>query len=124
VSGRASASTPVTAAFGRRARELRLERGWTLREAAVLADVAPSTLYRVEAGEDTTLAVAGRVADAFGVPIAVMFDPDGCPNCHGAPKRGFTCQECGEGGPALAGVESAGLRFAEPSLPPVPGGCS
>jgi transcriptional regulator with XRE-family HTH domain len=93
--------TPVTIAFGRRARELRQEREWTLNKGASRTQLAPSTLCRIEQGMDTTLSTAERIAAAYWVPLAVMLSPETCANCHDAPGRGFTCQECGTAGPAV-----------------------
>lgn len=105
--------SPVTASFGRRARELRKEREWSLKEAAALASLTPGTLCRIERGADTTLCTAARVAEAYGVRLAVMLDPDSCPVCHDAPRRGFACQECGTAGPA-AGEQAASVPPARP----------
>lgn len=93
--------TPLTRAFGRRARDLRQGRGWTMRHMSGLVSLTAGTLCRIEQGADTTLGAAGRIADAFGMPVAVMLAPDSCEHCHGAPPRGFTCQECDAKGPEV-----------------------
>lgn len=111
---------PVTVAFGLRVRELRAEREWAARYLAEVTGLGLTGLYRLEKGDNTTLATAAKIAEAFGMPLASMLDPGGCANCHGAPRRGFTCQECGTAGAGLAGLEPVSLRFAESGLPPVP----
>lgn len=100
-----NAPTPVTIAFGRRARELREGREWTLNMGASRAQVAPSTLCRIEQGLDTTLSTAERIAAVYGLPLAaaVLLSPEACANCHDAPLRGFTCQTCGTAGPEVTG---------------------
>jgi hypothetical protein len=47
------------------------------------------------------LLTAEAVATAFGIPLAVMLDPESCPVCHDAPQRGFTCGTCGAKGPEV-----------------------
>lgn len=119
---RARFTCPVSAAFGRRCRRLREEQGLTRRQLAGVAGLSPAVVTLVEKGANTTLATASALAKALGEALPSMLDPDGCPNCHGAVRRGFACLECGAGGPVLAGVESAGLRLAEPGVHPVPDG--
>jgi transcriptional regulator with XRE-family HTH domain len=97
----ASDPTPLTAAFGRRVRELRQERGWSLRYTGDLVALNWGTVSKIETGAGTTLSAADRIAGAFGVPLAVMLAPDACANCHGAPHRGFICGTCWEPGPGV-----------------------
>lgn len=92
---------PVTVAFGRRARELRQEQGWSLRHTGALVGLNWGTLCKIEQGAGTTLGAADRIASAFGMSLAVMLSPDTCGHCHGAPPRGFTCQECATAGPEV-----------------------
>jgi transcriptional regulator with XRE-family HTH domain len=93
----------VTAVFGRQVRTHRTARGWTLRAMAPLAGLRPSALHRIESGESTTLATAGRIAAALGVPLAVLVTEAECGHCLGAPPAGGTCRECGAAGPAVTG---------------------
>lgn len=94
--------SPVTVAFGLRVRELRRECEWTLRHLGGLAGLDAATLHRIEAGGGASLGAADRIACAFGVPLAVMLSPDSCWHCHGAPRPGFACLECGAKGPEVA----------------------
>lgn len=94
---------PVTVAFGRRVRELRQDRGWTLRHTGDLVSLSWATVCKIEQGAGTTLGSADRISAAFGMSLAVMLAPDSCGHCHGAPPRGFTCQECGGAGLAVTG---------------------
>jgi transcriptional regulator with XRE-family HTH domain len=96
-------SSPVTVAFGRRVRELRQEHGWTVQKLADVTGLGPSGLWRVESGDNTTLATAGKIADALGVPLASMLDPESCAHCHGAPRRGWICGTCGAAGAEVPG---------------------
>jgi DNA-binding XRE family transcriptional regulator len=100
-----SALKPASASvvFGRRVRDLRNERGWTLRDAAPRAFLDPATLSRIENGADTTIGTAGRIAAAYGVSLAVLLPWADCAWCLDSPPRGFTCQECGTPGLAVAG---------------------
>jgi transcriptional regulator with XRE-family HTH domain len=63
---------PVAVAFGARARELRLERDWTLEATAARAGVGRATLHRVERGDNVRLGTAANVAAAFGMTLAEM----------------------------------------------------
>jgi transcriptional regulator with XRE-family HTH domain len=92
----------VTVAFGQRVRSLRLELGWPMRRAGELAGLNSSTLCKIEAGADTTLSAAGRIAGVFGMPLAVLLSPDSCSRCHGAPPRGYICGLCATAGPEAA----------------------
>ena len=94
---------PVAVAFGARARALRLERPWTLDAMAARTGLTVSAICRVERGQNSTLATAEKIADAFGMPLPAMLAPDSCSNCYGAPGRGFTCQVCGAKGPEVTG---------------------
>lgn len=89
----------LTAVFGRRVRELRQERGWTLRHMAGLILLDFSTLSKIENGADTTLGTAGRIAGAFGLPLASLLPPVRCGYCLDSPPRGFICPACGTTGP-------------------------
>jgi len=91
-------SCPASVSFGRRARELREEREWTLDQLADQSGVSRSVVLTIEQGDNTTLDTAAKIAKALGVPLAVMLSPETCATCHGAPYRGFICGECGTAG--------------------------
>src|SRR6476659_2980503 len=59
---------------GQRVRELRLERGWSLRELAARAEVSHQYVDFLEKGRRTRLDLgrARRLADAFGLPLAEL----------------------------------------------------
>lgn len=65
------------AAFGKRARALRDERGWSLSEMAAHSGLGRATLYRVERGDNIRLSTVAKVAGAFGTDAAQMLAPDG-----------------------------------------------
>lgn len=95
-------ATAVTVTFGRRVRDLRTGRGWTLRDMAALASLDAATISKIENGADTTIGSAARIASAFGVPLAFLLPPAACGWCLDVPPRGFTCQECGTAGLGVA----------------------
>jgi transcriptional regulator with XRE-family HTH domain len=78
------ASTPDVATevdVGERLRELRLFRRCTLRTIAERAGVSESFLSQVERGRSSaSIASLRRIADALGVSMADLFDPDGDPS--------------------------------------------
>ena len=78
------ASTPDVATevdVGERLRELRLFRRCTLRTIAERAGVSESFLSQVERGRSSaSIASLRRIADALGVTMADLFDPDGNPS--------------------------------------------
>jgi transcriptional regulator with XRE-family HTH domain len=92
----------VTAVFARRVREYRADRGWHLKHLAAASGLGISTLSRIENGREASLGAAGMIARGFGVPLAALLPDVGCGHCLDAPRRGFTCQECGTPGPAVA----------------------
>jgi transcriptional regulator with XRE-family HTH domain len=58
-------------------RRLRLARGWTLDTLATASDVSRSMLSQIERGEaNPTLAVAFRIARAFGISLDALVDTD------------------------------------------------
>ena len=71
-----ASQTPLTIAFGLRARALRNERGWSLESMAAHSGVGRATVHRIESGDDTRLSTAERVAAAFGMPLADMLGPE------------------------------------------------
>jgi transcriptional regulator with XRE-family HTH domain len=95
--------TEVTLAFGRHVRETRTALGWTLEELSARTGMGLGSLSRIENGFNLTLATAGRLAVALGVPLAALLRlaSVACGHCQDAPPRGFTCQECDLAGPAV-----------------------
>lgn len=64
------ADSPATAELPAQVRRLRRAKGWTLEELAATSGVSRSMLSQIERGEaNPTLAVAFRVARAFGVSL-------------------------------------------------------
>jgi transcriptional regulator with XRE-family HTH domain len=58
-----------------RVRELRKKRGWTLEQTSAACGVSKSMLSEIERGRaNPTLAVAYRIAQAFGMPLGEMVD--------------------------------------------------
>lgn len=89
----------VTVAFGRRVRELRQERGWSLRHAGTLVSLNWGTLCKIENGAGTTLGSADRIAGVFGKSLSELVAPVSCGQCLDSPPAGFACQACGAKGP-------------------------
>lgn len=90
---------PVVALFAERVRREREVRGWSLRDLAARADVAPSFLSRTENELSCpSLITAVRVARALGVPLGDLVNTPVCANCDGKPPTGFICGECGRKG--------------------------
>jgi transcriptional regulator with XRE-family HTH domain len=92
-------ATDAAAVFGRNVRDRRTASGQSLRAMAPLAGLRHAALGRIESGTGTTLATAGHIAGALGVPLSVLTAV--CGHCLDAPRRGFTCQSCGTAGPAV-----------------------
>ncbi|MFA9479329.1 helix-turn-helix domain-containing protein [Phycisphaerales bacterium AB-hyl4] len=66
---------PVTRALCDRVRALRRERGWSLAELSTACGVSRSMLSQIERAEvNPTLAVAHRIAQAFGTPLSRLID--------------------------------------------------
>jgi transcriptional regulator with XRE-family HTH domain len=58
-----------------RIKELRKKRGWTLEQTSAACGVSKSMLSEIERGRaNPTLAVAYRIAQAFGMPLGDMID--------------------------------------------------
>jgi ribosome-binding protein aMBF1 (putative translation factor) len=79
----------VVVALGRVLHALRLERGWTVEEAAGRFAVEPAFVRRIEAGRtNPSLAVIVSIATAFGVrPDALLRDSlDSTPPSRRVPK--------------------------------------
>jgi transcriptional regulator with XRE-family HTH domain len=66
---------PVAKALCQRVRELRAKRGWTLEQTSAECGVSKSMLSEIERGSaNPTLAVALRIAKAFGVPLGELVE--------------------------------------------------
>jgi transcriptional regulator with XRE-family HTH domain len=79
-------------AVARGIRRVRLERGWTLREMALLLGCHPSRICRIENGERGTPDPA-EAAGKLGVPLSYLMEP--CPRCGYQPPDGYMCLRCG-----------------------------
>lgn len=55
--------------------ELRLKRGWRLRDLAELSRVPPTTLFGIEKGQIPKLETAVRIAAALGVSVYQIWKP-------------------------------------------------
>jgi transcriptional regulator with XRE-family HTH domain len=65
------------------------------------ASVSLSMVRRIERGGNTTLALAEKVAAAFGKPLSELVAPVACGVCFDSPEPGFACLECGAKGPEV-----------------------
>ena len=66
---------PVVKALCQRVRELRAKRSWTLEQTSAACGVSKSMLSEIERGSaNPTLAVALRIAKAFGVPLGELVE--------------------------------------------------
>ena len=71
----AAAQEEVGESLCRRVRELRKKKGWTLEELSAACGVSRSMLSEVERGSaNPTLAVACRIAQAFGRGLGELVD--------------------------------------------------
>src|SRR6185369_13655125 len=62
-------------ALADRVRELRQRKGWTLDELSASCGVSRSMLSQIERnGVNPTVAVALRIAQAFGIPLGTLVD--------------------------------------------------
>jgi transcriptional regulator with XRE-family HTH domain len=60
--------------LGKRVRELRKARGWTLERAAEATNLDPTQLAKIEAGTiNVTLVTIVRLADGFAVALGTLF---------------------------------------------------
>lgn len=65
----------ITTLVGRRIRQLRRERRWTIEELAAAAELDPSYVSRVERGvQNASLTVLAQLARAFSIPVAEVVD--------------------------------------------------
>ncbi len=66
---------PGIKAFGNRLRQLRKERGLSQEDLAFAADIELSQISRIERGIiNTSISQVFQIAEALGVPPAVLFD--------------------------------------------------
>ena len=73
----------VVVALGRVLHALRVERGWTVEEAAGHFAVEPAFVRRIEGGRtNPSLAVIVSIATAFGVPLDDLFRDAGPSSCE------------------------------------------
>lgn len=73
--GRPSKAKPADSALADRVRELRQKRGWTLDELSAACGVSRSMLSQIERnGVNPTVAVALRIAQAFGIALGTLVD--------------------------------------------------
>lgn len=56
--------------------KLRLQRGWTQEELAIVSGLSTRTIQRIERGQDASLETLKALAAAFEVDIAALKDPD------------------------------------------------
>ncbi len=71
----AAAEEPIGRLLCQRVRELRRKRGWTLEQTSAACGVSKSMLSEIERGRaNPTLAVAFRIAQAFGMGLGEMVD--------------------------------------------------
>lgn len=65
----------ITTLVGRRIRQLRRERKWTIEDLADKADLDPSYVSRLERGvQNASLTVLAQIARAFTIPVAEVVD--------------------------------------------------
>ena len=75
--------------LGRRVRELRKERQWTLEQAAQEAGLARSTLSKIENGQmSPTYDALSKLATGLGIPVPQLFTPPKSPQITG--RRAIT----------------------------------
>ena len=85
----------IAALFGRHVRARLTVRGWSIEELSRRTGDQTGNLSQAIRGIKCPLAIAGRIADALGVPLAEMLVPYTCATCAGTPPKGFRCLECG-----------------------------
>jgi putative transcriptional regulator len=67
-----------TDAMNNLVRDLRAERGWSQAELAQQLDVSRQTINAIETGKyDPSLPLAFKIARLFGMPIEMIFVPEG-----------------------------------------------
>jgi transcriptional regulator with XRE-family HTH domain len=76
--------------LGARIRALRMERDLQQRQLAEKAELTPSMVSQIESGRLTpSLHTLGKIAAAFGVPIAGLFDGQPSGNIHVTRKKDY-----------------------------------
>lgn len=80
-SPKSPAAFAIAALFGQRAKALRLEKGWTRRELALLVGVSGNYVWRLENGtREPAASVVVGMAKALGVPTDYLLGvTDSCP---------------------------------------------
>lgn len=72
--------------------------GWDQAAIQERAGITPQTAARAINGTGVSLELAGQLAGLAGLDLAVMIGPYVCSTCHGEPRAGFACMECGTEG--------------------------
>lgn len=85
----------VLACFSANVRRHMRARGWSRAELAERCGGHAADVGKAASGSACGLALAGRIAVAFGVPFASLFQQVNCGTCQDAPPAGFRCLECG-----------------------------
>jgi len=92
-------ASDVVALFAVHVRARLSARGWTLSDLSGRTGDSTGNLAQAIKGSKCPLAIAGRIAGAFGVPLAEMLVPYRCRTCagyDGKPPAGCKCLECGD----------------------------
>jgi transcriptional regulator with XRE-family HTH domain len=90
----------VPAAFGRRIKREREQRGWSLRDLGAECGMNASTILRIEGGSDAALSNAVAIAAGLGLPLSVLLTEPECARCDDRPPAGFICAACRREGAA------------------------
>ena len=96
------------AALGRRIRELRKERGWSLHDMVVKHGYYQSQWQKYEGGGPVTVDSLLRMATIFGMPLGRLIDDLG-----EFPKAGLSKRQSGE--PTRAAKKTAAKKAAQRS---------
>ena len=84
--------------LGTRLRNLRNQRGWTLEDLADRAGVSEAYLSRLEGGErQPSLAVLFSLAQAFGISLPSLFEPETQDAACAVVRAGSTASQQGHG---------------------------
>lgn len=82
--GQAPEEPPAPLDLGRRVRDLRKERGWTLQQAADHAGLARSTLSKIENGQmSPTYEALKKLAEGLSISVPQLFTPPSRPQVSG-----------------------------------------
>ncbi|MBI1737166.1 MAG: helix-turn-helix domain-containing protein [Candidatus Rokubacteria bacterium] len=80
----------MSASLGERIKALRMERALQQRQLAEKAGLTPSMVSQIESGRLTpSLHTLGKIAAAFGVPIATLFDAGPAGRIHVTRKKDY-----------------------------------